>query len=399
MYYLPKVTNEIYYVGVSDRTISIFEKYIPLTNGVSYNSYLIMDDKTCLLDTVDFSQVRSFLENLKAGLLDRSLDYLVIHHMEPDHCASLEEVIMRYPNVTIVSNVQVFKMIDQFFGDGFVKNKLVVKENDVLDLGKHQLKFISAPFVHWPEVMFTYETSEQILFSADAFGSFGALSGNIFYDEINDVNYFNEMRRYYSNIVGKYGQNVQNAFKKVINLDIKMICPLHGYIWRDNFATILDKYTKWSTYTPEEQNVVIAYASMYGNTESAAVILANELAGLGAKNIKLFDLSITDETYIISEIFRASHLVIASPTYNLGIYPKTRSLIDAMQMLNISNRYIGLIDNGTWCASSNKLVAEELAKLKNITIFDTRVSLKSGLKANNLTEIKLLAEEIINSLK
>lgn len=394
--YLPKITDDIIYVGVNDRNINIFEKYIPVNNGVSYNSYLILDKKTCLLDTVDFSGVRDFIENVKMALDGRKLDYLVVHHMEPDHCASIEELLLRCPDVTIVSNAQVFKMIDQFFNIKY--KKLIVKENDILDLGNHQLKFISAPFVHWPEVMFSYDLTSKILFSADAFGSFGALSGNLFYDEVNDELYLSEARRYYSNIVGKYGQNVQNAFKKVSNLEISMICPLHGYLWRENFDIIIQKYMKWSLYEAEDRNVVIVYASMYGNTEKAANILAYKLASKGVKNIKIYDISITNETYIISEIFRASHLVIASPTYNMGIYPKTKELLDAMIRLNVKNRYIGLIENSTWAAFSNKLILEELNKLQGINVFEQKPSLKSSVKVIDEASLQSLADEIASSL-
>lgn len=393
---LLKVKEDIYYVGASDRKIRQFENYIPLTNGVSYNSYLIVDEKTCLLDTVDFSCVREFLANIKKALNGRDLDYLVVHHMEPDHCASIEEVLLRYPNCIIVTNIQVKKMLGQFFDYNFDK-MLLVKENDTLNLGKHELKFIFAPMVHWPEVMVSYELNNKILFSADAFGSFGALSGNLFYDEVVDNTYFSESRRYYSNIVGKYGQNVMNLFKKLEGVELRMICPLHGYLWRNNFDELLSHYTDWATYHAEEKAVVIIYASMYGNTENACVRLSNVLNNLGVKNIKLYDISITDQTYLISEIFRCSHIVLACPSYNGSLYPKMEYLINTLVNMKIKNRTFALIENATWGQVANKKMTELLDTLNNTIVLEDKLSIKSSLKDSDNESLENLAKAIVGS--
>ncbi len=392
------IKDDIYYVGVSDHKIKLFENYIPINHGVSYNSYLIKDEKTCLLDTVDEVKVNQYLKKLANTLDGRHLDYLVIHHMEPDHCALIKEVLANYKDVTIVSNQQVFKMINQFF-DLDIENKLIVKEGDILDLGKHKLKFISAPMVHWPEVMVSYDSYAKVLFSADAFGSFGALSGNLFYDEVRDIDYISEARRYYANIVGKFGNNVVNLYNKIKDLDINMILPLHSYLWRKDFATIINKYLKWATYMPEDKEVVIFYASMYGNTEEVVNNLAEILANKGLKNIKIYDVSQIDETYLIAEVFRASHIVLASPTYNLGIYPKMANLIHAFTSIGIKNRTFALIENSTWAGCSNKLINEELAKLKNVTILEEKVAIKSSYKDSDYQALENLAEQIIEDMK
>lgn len=392
------INNDIYYLGVSDRRLKDFENYIPLTNGVSYNSYLILDDKTCLLDTVDALKSVEFFKNLEETLENRTLDYLVVHHMEPDHCALIKEILLRYPNVTVVSNVQTFKMIKQFFNLDIV-NKKEVKESDILSLGHHELKFIFAPMVHWPEVMFSYDIITKTLFSADAFGCFGALSGNLFYDEVKDETYFSEARRYYANIVGKYGVNVCNAYNKIKDLEIKQIFPLHSYLWRKDFNLIIDRYIKWATYEPEDKEVVIFYASMYGNTAEAANNLAILLAQKGLKNIKIYDVSQTDETYLISEVFRVSHIVLMCPTYNLGIYPKMSSLLATMQKLNVQKRTFALVENGTWGPLANKIMTEEVNKLKNVKILDKKITIRSSLNKQNELDLGNLAEEIVNSIK
>ncbi len=392
------INNDIYYLGVSDRRLKDFENYIPLTNGVSYNSYLILDDKTCLLDTVDALKSVEFFKNLEETLENRTLDYLVVHHMEPDHCALIKEILLRYPNVTVVSNVQTFKMIKQFFNLDIV-NKKEVKEGDILNLGHHELKFIFAPMVHWPEVMFSYDIITKTLFSADAFGCFGALSGNLFYDEVKDETYFSEARRYYANIVGKYGANVCNAYNKIKDLEIKQIFPLHSYLWRKDFNLIIDRYIKWATYEPEDKEVVIFYASMYGNTAEAANNLAILLAKKGLKNIKIYDVSQTDETYLISEVFRVSHIVLMCPTYNLGLYPKMSSLLATMQKLNVQKRTFALIENGTWGPLANKIMTEEVNKLKSVKILDKKITIKSSSNKQNELDLENLAEEIVNSIK
>ena len=320
-----KITEDLYFVGANDRRIALFENIYPVENGVSYNSYLLMDEKTVLLDTVDKNASSEFLTNVKAVLKERNLDYIVVNHMEPDHCAMIEEIVDRYPDVKVVANQKTVNMIKQFFNFDIDSRVVLVKENDTLNTGKHTLAFVMAPMVHWPEVMVTYDTEDKILFSADAFGTFGAIDGNLYTDEVNyERDWLDENRRYFTNIVGKYGPQVQAVLKKASALDIEMICPLHGHIWRDkkDIAFILDKYNLWSTYTPEEKSVVIAYASIYGHTETAANILANTLADKGAKHIRVYDVSKTDPSYIISDAFKYSTLVFASITYNNEIFPK-----------------------------------------------------------------------------
>lgn len=394
MGYAIEITKDLYYVGVNDRSTRFFENYIPINNGVSYNSYLYVDNFTCLIDTVEYSFTKDFLENIKEVLNGRNLDYLVVQHMEPDHCAAIDDLMLRYPETKIVTNAAVVKMLKQFFNASYADRLVIIKENDILDLGRHKLKFIMTPMVHWPEVMMTYDVNSKILFSADAFGSFGALSGNLFFDEVEDVNYFNESRRYYSNIVGKYGVNVCNAYKKISELEINYICPLHSYIWRKDFNLLFDKYLKWATYEAESNDVVIMYASMYGNTKRVCEILANMLAKKGLKNIKLYDMSLTDETYLIAEIFRAKNIVLASPTYNLGLYPKVEALLLSMERLNVQNRNFALIENGTWAPKSNSLVEEKLNKLKNIMIHNNKISIKSSMNCNDAISLDALANEI-----
>ena len=316
-----KVTDTITWVGGNDRRLALFENLFPIPRGVSYNSYFILDEKTALVDTVDASISRQFLENVYDVLGGRHLDYLIVNHMEPDHCASIDELMFRFPQMKIVGNAKTFAFIRQFYSMDLEGRTITVKEGDSLSLGKHTLRFYFAPMVHWPEVMVTYEESEKILFSADAFGSFGALNGNLFNDEVYfDREWLADARRYYGNIVGKYGPQVQAALKKLSALAIQTICPLHGPVWRNDLAYLLDKYDRWSRYEAEEQAVAVFYASMYGDTENAAGLLAAGLSESGVKNVAVYDVSSTHVSVLISEIFRCSHLVLASPTYNNGIY-------------------------------------------------------------------------------
>jgi len=305
-----KITEDLYFVGVNDRRIELFENIYPVEKGVSYNSYILLDEKTVLFDTVDKNAGEEFLNNVKAVLKDRKLDYIVVNHMEPDHCAMLEEVVLRYPDVKIVTNQKAVNMIKQFFDFDIDSRAVVVKENDTLTTGKHTLTFVMAPMVHWPEAMVTYDSYNKVLFSSDAFGTFGAIDGNLYTDEVNyEKDWIDENRRYFTNIVGKYGPQVQAVLKKASALEIEMICPLHGHIWRDkdDIKMILDKYNLWSTYTPEENSVMIVYASIYGNTELAANILAAKLAEGGIKNVRVYDVSKTDDSFIISvQIFDIS---------------------------------------------------------------------------------------------
>lgn len=399
LYCTRKVTDTIWWVGGNDRRLALFENLFPIPHGVSYNSYVIMDEKTALMDTTDPSITSLFLANVAHTLNGRKLDYLIINHMEPDHCSNIEEIMHRYPETTLVCNAKTLQMIGQFYDLDLTGRTMIIKEGDTLSLGSHTLHFVAAPMVHWPEVMMVYEDSEKILFSADGFGSFGALNGNLFNDEINfDRDWLDDARRYYTNIVGKYGAQVQAVLKKASGLDIQMICPLHGPIWRNNLAYILDKYVKWSTYEPEDKAVAIMYGSMYGNTERAADILATALSTAGVKDVRVYDISNTDVSELISEAFRCSHIVIASPTYNGGLYPVVESLLNDMKALNLQNRTFALIENGTWAATSNKHMRAIVETMKNMTILDTTVTVKSSVKEAQIEALQQLAKEIVDSL-
>ena len=403
MYNVMQINDDVTYVGASDRKLALFEAVYPLVNGVSYNSYLVNDEKTVLLDTVDRSVSGVFFENIAHVLDGRKLDYVIVNHMEPDHAATLGELVLRYPEVKIVSNAKVVAMIKQFFDFDVDARVEVVAEGDTFSTGKHTFTFAMAPMVHWPEVMVTfdttYEASEKILFSADAFGTFGALAGNVFADEVDFENkWLDEARRYYTNIVGKYGPQVQMALKKALALDIKMICPLHGPIWRENIAWFVDKYNKWSTYTPEDNTVLIAYASIYGGTENAANILASELAKKGIKNIAMTDVSVTHPSYIISEAFRCSHIVFAAPTYNAGIFTPMETLLLDLAAHNLQNRTVAFIENGSWAPISAKLMGDIVAKMKNMTVLASKATLKSTVKDAQREELKTLASEIAETL-
>lgn len=397
MYCVRKVLDDIYWIGGSDRRISLFENIFPVPNGVSYNSYLIMDEKTVLLDTVDYSISRQFIENITYVLSGRSLDYIVVNHMEPDHCALIGDLILKYPDVKLIGNSKTFEMIKQFF-EGMDFQSIVVKEGDTFNTGKHNLRFVMAPMVHWPESMVTFDESSSTLFSADAFGTFGALDGTIFADEVNfDRDWLDDARRYYTNIVGKYGAQVQAVLKKAESLDIKIICPLHGPIWRENLGYIIDKYNKWSKYEPEENGVMIAYASMYGNTENMANVLANTLADKGIRNIRVYDVSNTHISQLISESFKYSHIVLASPTYNGRIYPLMENYITDMKALNLQKRTIAVMDNGTWAVTAGKQIIKEVSEMKDMKVIDKVFSVKSAVSAGQAEEFKEFAEMIIKS--
>ena len=371
----------------------------PIPKGVAYNSYLLVDEKTVLLDTVDQAVNRQFLDNIKAVLNGRTLDYLVVNHMEPDHCAVIEELIIRYPDLKLICNAKTVAMIKQFYDFDVDERAVVVKEKDTFSCGKHTLTFVMAPMVHWPEVMVTYEMTEGILFSADAFGSFGAISGNLFADEVDiEREWAEEYRRYYTNIVGKYGMQVQALLKKASGLDIKMICPLHGFIWRENIGWLLEKYQAWSSYTPEETAVALFYGSVYGNTENAVDILAAKLAERGIKNIKVYDVSVTDPSYLVAEAFRCSHIVIASSTYNNGIFTNMENLLHEIAAHNLQNRKIAIMQNGSWAPVSGKLSEEILAPLKNMEYIGEKVTLKSSMKTGQNEEIDKLADAICASM-
>jgi len=391
-----KITADLIWIGANDRRLALFENIYPIPQGISYNSYLLLDNKTVLFDTVDSAVRHQFFANLQYALGSRALDYIVVHHMEPDHCAELASLLQIHPETTIVCNLQTQKMIEQFFALNLPQQKyMLIKEGDSLNTGNHILRFIAAPMVHWPEVMMTYDETAKILFSADAFGTFGAINGNIFADEVDFCSeYLSEARRYYSNIVGKYGPQVQNVLKKAATLDIRMICPLHGFIWRQNLEYIITKYAKWAAYEPEEQSVVIAYGSIYGNTANAAEILASRLAEKGVKNIKLYDVSVTHHSYIISEAFRASALVLAAPTYNGDIFINMDNLLRDLTAHNLQNRTVAIIDNGTWAPLAGKQMAEVISKWKNCMILEPKISVKSALKAEQLTALDTLATSL-----
>ncbi len=389
-----ELKDNIYYIGSNDRRLALFENMFPLENGVSYNSYFIDDEKTAVLDTVDRFVSDAFFENVKALLNGRSLDYLIVHHMEPDHGANIGRLIEMFPEMKVVCSLKANQMIEQFFGEELGDRAIIIKEGDTLELGVHSLKFLAAPMVHWPEVMFSYEEKTGILFSADAFGSFGALDGTIFNDEtIVDEKWYAEARRYYSNIVGKYGTQTQAILKKASALDINMIAPLHGLIWRTNICDFVSKYNLWSKYQPEVKGVLVAYASMYGNTESAANALALSLADKGVHDIRVRDVSVTDTSELISLAFKYSHIVIASPTYNLGLHPKMEHFVVDMKALNLQNRTVAIIENGTWSPAVVKTVTEILSTMKNITIMNEKVLIKSSLREQQ--QIETLANAIV----
>lgn len=399
MYNVRNVTGDIVWVGASDRRLALFENIFPIPRGVSYNSYVLLDEKTVLLDTVDAGVAGQFFENLEHVLGGRKLDYLVVNHMEPDHCAMIGDIVRRYPEVQVVGNAKTFTMMKQFFGTDFAERAVTVKEGDTLSSGKHTLHFVMAPMVHWPEAMVTYDEMDKVLFSADGFGTFGALNGNIFADEVDfDRDWLDDARRYYTNIVGKYGASVQALLKKAAGLDIAVICPLHGPVWRENLGYILEKYQKWSTYESENQAVVIMYASMYGNTASAADALAGRLAAKGVKKIAVYDVSNTHVSELISEIFRASHLVFAAPTYNAGIYPVMENLLSDMKALAVQKKTVALMENGTWAAMTAKQMREKLSELKDMTILDAQVTVKSSMAADQADELEAFADAIVESM-
>ena len=393
-----EVNENVYWIGGNDRRLSLFENIFPIPRGISYNAYVVLDEKTILLDTVDWSIGHLFFDNLETALQGRTLDYIVINHMEPDHCACLKEVINRYPEVVIVGNAKTFTMIDQFFGIEI--NKLVVKENDTLTTGKHTFTFVMAPLVHWPEVMVTYDSYDKTLYSADAFGTFGALDGALFNDEVDfEHEWLDDARRYYANIVGKYGPQVQMLLKKASSLEIATICPLHGPVWRNNIDYIVSKYDCWSKYEPEEKGVMIVYASMYGNTESAVESLATKFVEKGIKNVVMYDVSSTHVSNLISETFRVSHVVLASVTYNLGIYPPMHNYLMDMKALNLQNRTFAIIENGSWACRSGNLMREFLEGMRDMTVLDDKVTLVSSMKEDNITDMDILVDSVMESMK
>lgn len=393
------IQQDLIYVGASDRRLALFENVYPIPRGVSYNSYVLLDEKNVLFDTCDSSVSGQFFENVQAALEGRMLDYVVVHHMEPDHAATLMDILIPFPEATVVCSAKAAQMIEQFFG--YKPEKMqVVKEGDEIVTGRHRLQFIMAPMVHWPEVMMTYDATDKVLFSADAFGTFGALSGNIFADEVDfEREWIDDARRYYTNIVGKYGMQVQNVLKKAAALDIKMICPLHGPVWRSNLEWFIGKHDLWSRYEPEDRGVVIIYGSIYGHTEAAAMRLGTLLAQRGIKNIKAYDASHTHVSELVSECFRASHVVFASSTYNNGIFTPMENLLLDLKAHAWQRRTVALIENGSWAAQAAKLMRAELEQMKDIAIVGEPVSLKSAATPAQEEQLAALADAIANSCK
>ena len=398
-----KVTDDITWVGCNDRRLALFENLFPIPRGVSYNSYLIQDEKTVLMDTVDSSASQQFLENVAYALKGRDLDYLIVQHMEPDHCGTIVEVMRTYPQAKVVGSVKALQMIGQFYDvSGFdaEERMMAVKEGDTLATGAHTLHFLMAPMVHWPEVMVTYDEKDKALFSADAFGTFGALNGKPFSDEVDfEGEWLPDARRYYANIVGKYGVQVQALLKKAAAVDIQMICPLHGPVWRSGLSWFMDKYDKWSRYEPEDKAVAIIYGSIYGNTENAADALASRLTDKGVKDVKMYDVSRTHVSELIAEIFRCSHVVLACSTYNGGIYPPMADLLEDMKALSVQNRTVALMENGTWAAASGRLITAKLEEMKNITLLDTKISIRSALQNGRETELDAFAQQIVEEMQ
>lgn len=400
MHCVKKVTDDLYWIGGSDRRLALFENVYPIPRGVSYNSYVLLDEKTVLLDTVDASISGLFFENLEYVLNGRTLDYLIVNHMEPDHCAVIGDVVRRYPDVKLVCNAKTVPMLKQFFNFPVEDRTVIVKEMDTLCTGKHTFAFVMAPMVHWPEAMVSYDTVDKILFSADGFGTFGAINGNLFADEVNfERDWLDDARRYFINIVGKYGIQVQNLLKKAATLEIKMICPLHGPVWRENLGWFIEKYDTWSSYKPEDQAVMIAYASIYGNTENAAEILASKLADKGVKNIAMYDVSVTDPSVIVSESFRCSHLVFAAPSYNGGIFTKMETVLSELKAHSLQNRTVAIMENGTWAPVAGRQMREIFAGMKNIELLEEGVTIRSAVKEAQEASLEALAEKIASSLQ
>lgn len=394
MYCTKKLTDDLVWVGGNDRRLAMFEGVYSVPTGVSYNSYLLTDDSTVLFDTVDKAVGKVFFENLAHALGGRKLDYVIIQHMEPDHSATLSELVLRYPGVTVVCNEKTRAMMEQFFTlDRSVKFHLV-QEGDTLPTGRHTLQFLMAPMVHWPEVMVTYDLTDHILFSADAFGTFGALNGAIFADEVDFMrDYLDEARRYYCNIVGKYGTQVQALLQKASALEIEMICPLHGFVWRSNIGDYIEKYQRWSTYRPEDTGVMIAYASVYGNTENTAEIIASRLRDQGIRTV-MFDVSVTPASEIVAAAFRWSHLLFASTTYNAGVFVSMDELLRDLAAHNIQNRTVAFVENGSWAATSGRLMREILSECRNMTFLNETVSLRSSLKPAQSADVDALVEAL-----
>ena len=382
------MSDKIKYIGVDDKTIDLFESQYAVPDGVSYNSYVILDDKTAIMDTVDKRGMKEWENNLLNALDGRNADYVIVQHMEPDHAGSLARLIELFPEITVVGNAKTFVMINQFFENINIKNSLTVKEGDTLNLGSHTLTFVMAPMVHWPEVMVTYESSEKVLFSADGFGKFGALSLT------ENADWACEARRYYFNIVGKYGAPVQTLLKKASALDIKTICPLHGPVLSDNLGYYLDLYNTWSSYQPESKGVFIAYASIHGNTAYAAEQFAEMLRNKGVENVVITDLSRCDIAEAVEDAFRYDRMVLAAASYDAGVFPIMQDFLHHLQAKAFQNRTVGLIENGSWAPTAAKTMRNILETMKNITIVEPVVTIKSVLKETDIPALDQLADAL-----
>ncbi len=399
MHCVTNIHEDLYWLGGSDRQLAKFENVFPIPRGVSYNAYLVLDEKTVLLDTVDKAVGERFFENLEFALAGRPLDYVVVNHMEPDHCATLGELLRRWPGAQVVANAKTVPMVSQFFDCDISNRAVVVKEGDTLCTGRHTFTFLMAPMVHWPEVMVSYDAADHILFSADAFGTFGALNGNIFADQVDfERDWLDDARRYYTNIVGKYGPQVLALLKKVEGLDVRMVCPLHGPIWRRDLGYLMDKYKKWASYQPEVRGVLIACASIYGGTETAAGILACRLAERGIP-VELYDVSVTHCSYVLSDAFKYSHIVFASATYNNGIFTPMEELLRDIAHHALQDRTVALIQNGSWAPASGKLMAQILGEMKNMELLEQTVTLKSALAPGQDQELEALADALAASVR
>ncbi len=381
------ITEDIKYIGVNDHKVDLFEGQYSVPNGMAYNSYVIIDEKIAVMDTVDASFGDDWMRNIKVALEGRTPDYLVVHHMEPDHSANIVNFVNAFPNATIVSSAKAFVMMAQFFGSDFADRQLVVGEGDTLELGKHSLNFLSAPMVHWPEVILSYDSADKVLFSADGFGKFGALDV--------DEEWACEARRYYFGIVGKYGAQVQIVLKKTAPLDIEIICPLHGPVLKENLGYYIDLYNTWSTYQAEDEGVLIAYTSVYGNTKKAVMLLAEKLKELGCPKVVVSDLARCDMAEAVEDAFRYDKLVLVTTTYNNDIFPYMREYINHLTERNFQNKKIGFIENGTWAPTAASIMAKMLEKCKNITYCENVVKIMSAVREINRTQLDALADELL----
>lgn len=395
------VTDDLYWIGYNDKRLHLFESMHPIPDGVSYNSYLLLDEKTVLFDTADSSVYEQFVENMEYVLDGRHLDYMIINHLEPDHAASINEVLVRHPDVKVVSTER-SRMLMHQFGYDVDENFVEVDEGDTMNFGKHTIAFVKAPMVHWPEVMVSYDATNGVLFSADGFGSFKSLDGALFADEVNfDKDWIDEARRYLVNIVGKYGPQVMALLEKAGTIDIKMICPLHGVIWRkpEDIGYIIDKYIHWATYNPEEKGVLIAYGSMYGHTELAAHILASKLVQKGMTNIRMYDVAETHVSYLIAEAFKYSHMALLAPTYNLNLFPPMQNFLDDMKRLNLQRRVVAVVENGSWAPQAGSIMVDHFDGMKQMTVLNEQPTIFSAVNDMSVNELDGLADSIIESMK